>query len=124
MVQNDQDDESAGAPPPDAAWWTHAETSHHLRVDARTLVKMMRQTPEHIERPWVNYGTPRRPFYRWRAEGVDPWWVAVNGWRTSGTQNTGPASTRTRACAHANRHDREPGQSLADYVRSLRTGRT
>ncbi len=38
----------------------------------------MRQTPDHIERPWLNIGSARRPEYRWMSWEVDRWWVEVH----------------------------------------------
>ncbi len=117
-------------------WWTHGETCSYLRVDPRTVAARMRQTPEDIERPWVNFGTPRRPFYRWLAGGVTRWWVEVNqrrnGEKPPGQQprfRPGPGGRRFnrelmgtpkgRSTCADSESDRRPGQSLADYVRSL-----
>lgn len=79
----DRDQPSTRVYNKDATWWTHQETCTHLRVDPRTVLARMRETPEHIARPWVNYGTRTRPYYGWLASGVDRWWIEVNAWRAS-----------------------------------------
>ena len=80
-------------------WWKHSQVLEHLQVDPRTLRARMVQTPDHIEPPWIDVGTKRRPRYRWIAERVDRWWIEVNRWRASTsnrTASTGSAgATRT-----------------------------
>ena len=80
-------------------WWKHVQVLRHLQVDPRTLRARMVQTPDHIEPPWIDIGTKRRPRYRWIVERVDHWWIEVNRWRAStGNRmaNTGSAgATRT-----------------------------
>ena len=63
-------------------WWRHKEVLAHLRVDPRTLKKMMRATPPHIEPPWVNVGGADRPRYMWARAEVDSWYREVSKWRT------------------------------------------
>jgi len=70
------------------AWWIHREVLARLRVDHRTIQRAMRETPPHIHKPWVNFGTPRRPKYRWEAAGIDQWWFEVNEWRTSKNEDS------------------------------------
>lgn len=58
---------------------THSEVLALLRVDWRVIRKLMKGTPDSIEKPWVRYGgTDRRPRYRWRYDLIDGWWVEVN----------------------------------------------
>ncbi len=125
-------------PSVDASWWTHDETRKHLRVDARTLAARMHETPPDIEKPWINYGKPTRPYYRWIASKVDRWWIEVNEWRASTSDRTGTACagatlTGARGAGSARTSRRPAGSSatssaappkdgggrLATFVKSL-----
>ena len=66
-----------------SVWTTHSKVSDYLGVDARTLKQRMKETPDSMRRPWVNFGSVRSPQYRWRSELVDSWWMEVNQWRLS-----------------------------------------
>ena len=61
-----------------AIWLKHREVLAHLRVDPKTLRARMAENPPHLDPPWINIGSERRPDYRWRADAIDPWWVAIH----------------------------------------------
>ena len=124
-------------------WWTHKEVLNHLRVDHRSLQKAMQQTPTHITKPWVNFGTGQKPRYRWQTTLVDKWWYEVHEWRASQreTQGTGSAgATQTDRSVVDNartgrrrggsskkskgRLQKEGDGSLVTLVRSLTSGRS
>lgn len=44
-----------------STWWRHTQVRAHLDVDPKTLRARMDETPDHIERPWINVGTLGRP---------------------------------------------------------------
>ncbi len=71
-----------GMPLDPSTWLRHRDVVAHLHVDPKTLRARMAENPPHLEPPWINVGSLRRPDYRWRAEGVDAWWIAVNRWRS------------------------------------------
>lgn len=128
---------------PASGWWTHSETAEYLRVQTRTLAARMKETPRHIKRPWINYGTAGRPYYSWLAAGVDAWWIEVNEWRQSksaitpiacaggireGRRGAAAAQTsRPRAGSKTRSSERRPkdeGGSLTSYVKSLGSKRS
>ncbi len=66
-----------------STWWRHKQVLAHLDVDGKTLRRRMHENPDHIEQPWINIGSTRRPEYRWLSGEVDRWWIEVNRWRVS-----------------------------------------
>ena len=83
---------TAQQPAPPYDWVSHAWVISHLCVNSRTLKARMQATPEHIERPWVNYGSAAKPRYKWAKQLVDGWWMEVNRWRASQDEETVGAS--------------------------------
>jgi len=84
-------------------WRTHEEVLEHLGVDTRTLKARMRDTPTHITKPWVNYGSAKRPRYHWDADAIDLWWREINEWRCQTRPREagrGPVRPRRRAVGH------------------------
>ena len=65
-----------------AAWVGHSDVVSHFGVDRKTLRVLMKSTPEHIHRPWVDLGE-RRPTYRWKRDELDLWFERVTSWRSS-----------------------------------------
>jgi len=103
----------------------------------------MDETPDHIEKPWINVGTLGRPDYRWVAEKLDSWWIEVNRWRASNEEMARGGSagaTRTGRRTAGSAPPRQPprnsrskskklplsadGGSLATLVRNLTSGRS
>ena len=70
----------------------NTEVAKILGVDTRTLRARMKMTPDHIARPWVNWGTPRRPRYHWSIDELKRWWREVNEWRTLRNEERSSAS--------------------------------
>lgn len=66
--------------PPDERWLDHGAAAARLGVSKRTLARAMQITPKD-ERPWVDQGTPAKPFYKWQASALDAWWMKVATWR-------------------------------------------
>ena len=59
---------------------TTSEVAYFLRVSVRTLQRLMRTSPEHIEPiPWVHIGKS----VRWEAKSVLPWLKALERWQAS-----------------------------------------
>ena len=123
-----------------ATWWPHARVAEHLGVDLRTLKARMVETPDTIERPWVNFGSVRSPQYRWKGEQVDHWFTEVCRWRTSndgqpatgcagGTQKAsstaGSARTERRLTGSNGSSSRpsqkDDGGSLIEFVKNLQS---
>jgi hypothetical protein len=50
-----------GMPGGVASWWTHLEVLTYLRVNYRSLRVAMEATPDHIRKPWTNFGNGQRP---------------------------------------------------------------
>ena len=119
-------------------WLLHREVAQLLRMDTRTLRRLMQATPEGIERPWVNTGTTKRPSYRWKADDIEPWVKEVNRWPTRkdmarsgvsvggdlmGDGGAGSAPTRrrpTRSRGKSNRPTlKDDSGILTQFVKSL-----
>ncbi len=104
-----------GRPGRVASWWTHLEVLSYLRVNYRTLKAAMEATPDHIRKPWTNFGSGLRPSYRWKAIWIDQWWEETNSWRVSKNEEmaTGSAGgTRMRGYDHDNaRTSQQRGKS-------------
>jgi hypothetical protein len=71
-------------------WLKHGEVLALLRVDPKTLRKRMAENPPHIDPPWINIGSDRRPDYRWHEAAVDAWWVAIHRWRSDAAGASSP----------------------------------
>lgn len=121
-------------------WWPHGRVAQYLAVDARTLKARMQETPEDIERPWLNIGSAKSPQYRWQMDFIDTWWWRINQWRTSrneegstgsagaarmGSGAAGTALTRlppVRSREKLNRPSQKGATgSLTEFARSLPT---
>ena len=120
-------------------WCTHKEVLQHLGVHSRTLTRAMAATPTHIQRPWVDMGSGKKPHYRWDSRRIDRWWSEVNEWRSSRNGRTvgtgcageirgaavGAGRLRTsRPPARSNGSPRKPqhkgsGGSLVDLAKVL-----
>ena len=98
-------------------WLRHRAVLEHLGVDPKTLRGRMANSPPHLDTPWINIGSARRPDYRWRADAVDPWWVAVNRWRSVPAERGNAIRGAPRARARAAPPDGDTG-GLAALVRS------
>lgn len=92
-------------------WWRHREVLAHLRVDPKTLRTRMRENPPDLDPPWVDVSSGRRPEYRWRADEVDAWWIAVN-------RALAAPATRTSPRVSSARKAPAPTVSLVEVVRS------
>lgn len=66
-------------------WLTFSETRARLgNVSKDTLRARMRETPDHIEKPWVDHGSGgKRAAYRFEEAKIDRWWREVATWRAS-----------------------------------------
>ena len=115
-------------PAPEAAritstWWRHKRVLLHLDVDPKTLRARMNDNPDHIDQPWVNIGSVRRPEYRWLADDVDQWWIEVNRWRVSTEEMeagacAGVTRMASRAAGNARRRPPPAGSRTRSTTRS------
>lgn len=102
-----------------AQWWTLRETMEHLGVrSVDTMRARMRETPGHIDRPWVNAGSAgKRALYSFESSKVDRWWREVNEWRASvrGEENgrSDGATLTGRSGADCAQRGRPPRSSSA-----------
>lgn len=68
----------------DPVWLPLADVAVRFTVSKDTVRARMAETPDHIERPWVNHGSAgRRAVYSFEVAKVDAWWREVNEWRAS-----------------------------------------
>ncbi len=67
-------------------WMTRNEVKRHLRVCFEILMERMKETPGHIETPWIEVGNKTKHNgsgvrYRFRSDRINDWWIAVNRWK-------------------------------------------
>lgn len=108
-------------------WWIHARVAEYLSVDKGTLRRRMGETPDHIEKPWTNYGTEQRPRWSWCAAGIDEWWIEVNAWRVSrnGTASgafDGGTPTAVRGRGRSRRNGPQPSLRAKSKTTSGKAG--
>jgi hypothetical protein len=71
------------------AMLSHADAMARLsalcgeRVPKQRLARLMRETPDHIDRPWLNVGHPDRARWKWDPTGIDRWFREVCAWQAS-----------------------------------------
>ena len=99
----------------------HAGLLEYLSLDKKTVRKLMGRTPEHIDKPWVNYGTAKRPRYHWKADKIDRWFREVTTWQTSekdaeGTRFAGEPQMerKSRSNAQTKRRQKRSKGRLSD----------
>lgn len=52
-------------------------------MEKRRLARLMRETPDHIVKPWINVGHPDRARWMWEPDGIERWFREVCAWQAS-----------------------------------------
>ena len=105
--------------------------------EPRTLRAMMDETPEHIERPWVQVGVgAKRPRFRWQpGDPLWRWLREVTEWRALEGKRTGSGTSagatrkgatgkgRSTSAAPRSRSAAKPRQPKTKASPSSRSGR-
>ena len=105
---------------------TTEEVASLLRVHKRTVERRMRETPDHIHKPWVRFGR----MVRWHLDQVDTWARELSEWQASRDEEAATASALagstaaggSRAPARTSRRRGGSSVTSREPMRSAKSG--